>query len=102
MSPTDPSHTFAAFDWNEFLEDQQRWWHEWMEAGHLWMSWWYSTLPPVQWPPAGVVLPPPDQGTEAMHIQPAARPEVSARATSAKPTKPTAPSKPRAPSLRHH
>lgn len=102
MSQTDPPHTFAALDWNEFLEDQQRWWRQWLEAGHLWMSWWYSTLPPVQWPPTGVVLPPADPHSEATHVHPVTRPEAVPRSQPAKPLKPATPRKPRPASLRHH
>ena len=45
-------------DWSTYTNAQQRWWVEWMDAGRLWLSWWYSTLPPMPWPQAGQVLPP--------------------------------------------
>lgn len=50
----DPAH----WRLEEVLETQQRFWTECMEASQIWLSWWVSTLPPMNWPPTGMVLPP--------------------------------------------
>ncbi len=94
FSPQAPQHE----GWHDWLHHQQRYWHEWMEAGQLWLSWWVSTLPPVQWPPAGTVLPPqqPRNGTV-----PPADP-VAALDTAAVPHKAAPARKPRAAAQRHH
>lgn len=44
--------------WDEVLAAQQRFWTECTEASQIWLSWWVSALPPMNWPPTGVVLPP--------------------------------------------
>lgn len=81
-----------------WMQQQQRYWHEWMEAGQLWLSWWVSTLPPVNWPPAGKVLPPELPRAQAV-------PPVDA-ATTTRPAavapKPAPARKPRAAAQRHH
>jgi hypothetical protein len=81
--------------WETWVQQQQRYWHEWMEAGQLWLSWWVSTLPPVPWPPAGTVLPP--ESTRSA-VPPAISPEAPA---SVAPRTPPA-RKPRAAAQRHH
>ncbi|MGY0194528.1 hypothetical protein ACWA7J_05565 [Leptothrix sp. BB-4] len=96
--PNPNSPTDRHEGWDTWLHQQQRYWHEWMEAGQLWLSWWVSTLPPVNWPPAGQVLPPelPRAGAvppvdTATNTRPAA---VTPKAAPAR--------KPRAAAQRHH
>jgi hypothetical protein len=95
-----PSHPLVPHEgWNDWLHQQQRYWHEWMEAGQLWLSWWVSTLPPVNWPPAGTVLPPEQPRASATpHAG-----EASASAEHADVAPKAAPArKPRAAAQRHH
>ena len=42
---------------DDILEQQQRWWNEWIEAGQIWTSWWFAQMPPFGWPPVGQVWP---------------------------------------------
>ncbi|MDP4300563.1 hypothetical protein [Leptothrix discophora] len=94
-----PDSTQALHEgWDAWMHQQQRYWHEWMEAGQLWLSWWVSTLPPVNWPPAGMVLPPEGGRTSpAPSTGPDAAPEPVIRAPKAAPSR-----KPRAAAQRHH
>ncbi|MEY4752619.1 MAG: hypothetical protein RJA44_294 [Pseudomonadota bacterium] len=85
--------------WNEMVEAHQRWWTEWLEAGQLWMSWWYSTLPPMPWPPAGVVLPATDVPATPLDE---ARPPAAATPPAPAPKVNSPQRKPRAASARHH
>ncbi|RZS58030.1 hypothetical protein [Sphaerotilus mobilis] len=82
-----------------WAQQQQRYWHEWMEAGQLWLSWWVSTLPPVNWPPAGTVLPP---AQPVRHATPPTQHAVPSQDTAAVAPKAAPARKPRAAAQRHH
>ncbi len=87
-----------------WVQQQQRYWHEWMEAGQLWLSWWVSTLPPLNWPPTGTVLPPavtPTTTSTATPTSPVRATSGAAEAASVAP-KPAPARKPRAAAQRHH
>jgi hypothetical protein len=61
----DTAEAEAPWRLDALLSQQQRWWHEWIEAGNLWSSWWLSQLPAFGWPPVGQVLPPTPQESHA-------------------------------------
>jgi hypothetical protein len=83
MSSTDTSTTASApaesapinpWSWEEGLQAQQRLWSEWMQSGHLWLSWWVSSLPSLGWPPVGQVLPPAPTSAHDLNLPPSTLP----------------------------
>lgn len=98
--PGTPSADASSADWQAYTQAHHRWWSEWMDAGRLWLSWWYSTLPPMPWPPTGAVLPPQEAqpgNVVAEPVQPSRHP-VEATMPPPKSVTPRA----RAQSARHH
>ncbi len=93
----DPAH----WRWNEVMETQQRFWTECAEAGQIWLSWWVSVLPPMNWPPVGVVLPPGETKATGNSKDPASEAR-SARLSPPADTASAAAHKQRSAVARHH
>lgn len=99
--PGTPSADASSADWQAYAQAHHRWWSEWMDAGRLWLSWWYSTLPPMPWPPTGTILPPQEAEPGNVVAEPVQQPSRHPVEATMPPPKSVTP-RARAQSARHH